>query len=81
MMMRKEFCIVRISPPFSWAHFNGESSSSSSGSDEHDFFSPCHSYFDTRYAIGTHTAKRDIMELFTSKHGNYRYVSTAVQCV
>ena len=26
-------------------------------------------------AIGTHTAKRESMELFTSKHGNYRYVS------
>jgi len=62
-----------ICPPFSWAHFNGESSSSSSESDERDFFSPCHSYFDTRYAIGTHTAKRETMELFTSKHGNYRY--------
>lgn len=63
----------RICPPFKWAHFDGDSSSSSSGSDERDFFSPCHSYFDTRYAIGTHTAKREVMELFTSKHGNYRY--------
>jgi hypothetical protein len=61
-----------ICPPFRWAHFNGDSSSSS-GSDERDFFSPCHSYFDTRYAIGTHTAKREVMELFTSKHGNHRY--------
>ena len=53
-----------------WTHFD-----SSSGSDGRDFFSPCHSYFSTRYAIGTHTAKRESMELFTSKHGNYRYVS------
>ena len=42
--------------------------------DDDDFFSPCHSFFNLRYAIGTHTAPKENLERFASKHGAYKYV-------
>ncbi len=63
----------RACPPYPWA--SNEDTSSSNDSDEKEYFSPCLSYFNTRYAIGTHSAKRENVELFTSKHENFRYVS------
>lgn len=37
-------------------------------------YSPCHAKFDTRFVIGTHNARREEMEHFPSRHGNFRYV-------
>ncbi len=41
---------------------------------EEDHFSPCLSYFDTRYVIGVGSQTKEVMGRFISKHGNYRNV-------
>lgn len=56
-------------PKFHWGGLNSDSSSSSE-----ELFSPCHSYFDTRYVVGTQSPSEDVMKLFPSFHGRYRYV-------
>ena len=38
-------------------------------------YSPCHTFFNTRYAIGLHNANQDDLERFQSRDGNHYYVS------
>jgi hypothetical protein len=54
-------------PPHRWFEH-------SSSSEEENKFSPCLSYFDTRYLIAVNSPTKEVMERFPSKHGNYRYV-------
>lgn len=43
--------------------------------DSDELYSPCHSYFDTRYIVGTHSSSENVMKTFPSFHGHYKYVS------
>lgn len=68
---------------------HGRQGSSSSSSEEHcpshhwfhghssteDHFSPCMSYFDTRYVIGVNSPNDKVMRQLVSKHANYKYFS------
>jgi hypothetical protein len=38
-------------------------------------YSPCHTHYKNRYAIGIHKANKDDLERFQSREGNHYYVS------
>ena len=42
---------------------------------EYADYSPCHTFFDNRYAIGLHKAKLDDMKRFQSREDYHNYVS------
>ena len=37
-------------------------------------YSPCHTFFDYRYAVGVHNAQKDDLERFQSREGFHSYV-------
>jgi hypothetical protein len=63
-----------------WIHWE-DSDSSDDDDDALKLVSPCRSYFSNRYAIGTHSAKQENMQLFASRRGNYKYASFKKQFV
>jgi hypothetical protein len=42
-------------------------------------YSPCHSYFHHRYAVGLHRANKDDLERFGSRKDYHEYVSKTVE--
>lgn len=56
------------------------SDSSSEESSKYNFFSYCHSHFDSRYVIATNHVTDKVQRSFASKHGSYKFVSMILEC-
>jgi hypothetical protein len=72
-------CTATLNNSMAVAIINSNTHSHVHKGGEYADYSPCHSFYHHRYAVGIHNANLDDMVRFQSKEGNHNYVSYVLE--